>query len=194
MEKKIYCNSDPRNEMIRNILFLLWFLLLDCRNHRDNKESEYLFSCKDDSIISEISTNVQINKINNFYSLLGMDSIARSDYFFVDYIIDSISTKKIIFDAIYLECFKGNIHLNNFNYLMKTDISDYRAISNSHTAHFLIVDKIGFPFDGKGNIRCFAESTKVEVKATVYSFFFNKKGLGKFIILDSIKNKITKQK
>ncbi len=66
-------------------------------------------------------------------------------------------------------------------------------IAAIHTAHELVIGEKVFSFNGMGDAKhskTIPESTNVIITASIYSFYSKGVGLGRHIILDSIKKDI----
>lgn len=173
--------------MIKRIYFVL-ILLFFCGCHGQKRNEKDTNQAVDTVSSSKISNAEK----SNFYSILGIDSVAQADYVFIDFTIDSIAISSRAFEAIYLYCFKGSIHKENYKILETLNPTEYNEIVKIHTSHLLNAYGKEFSFNAKGNIGCWEnipESTIVDVEAKVYSLFSSKKSIGKFIILESIKKK-----
>jgi hypothetical protein len=165
---------------------LCWFLIFGCQNHK----KEYQTS---NHKIGSASITISNSTVNSpFHSIWGIDSIVKSNYVFVDSVIDSIFIGRSVSEAMYLSAWKGKKHMQHFDILKASNPSEYNDISNIHTAHLISIDGKEFLFNGKGDVcgqKTIPESTMVVIHASVYSFYSNRVGLGKYIILDSIKEK-----
>jgi len=168
---------------MNSYLVLIFISLSVFACEKNKKEHQASNSNIDSSTSISDSTDVLFN------SFWGIDSIVKINYAFVDS-IDSIYISRHVFEAVYLAAHKGRANIKRFQFLKTSNPAEYEDISNIHTAHILLIGEKEFSFNGKGDINhseTIPESTDVVVNASVYSFFSKTRGLGKFIILDSIK-------
>ena len=171
---------------MRTYFFLTFFILLfiSCQSHEKSDAHQKAVPKSPAYKQNNISSQYL------YFSLSGMDSIVETDNFFVNSTIDSIAIEKLGFIAVYLYCFKGGIHEQNYHYLKKNNPVEYNALTAIHTAHLIIVNGQEYSFNGKGSIGCWRtipESTRVSIDSKVYSLFSKRKQLGKLVVLESIK-------
>ena len=168
----------------RSLLLLGGLLLFVCQN---NNKKEFTEIRTTDSLLVEPLQDTARFKLSSFN---GFDSVANSDFYFMGSDIDSISIKKMRFEAIYLNCFKALLQNENYKFLKTHNAVEYKTIMAIHTRHMLLVNGTEYSFNGKGSMGCWRnipESTSVSVNSKVYSLFSNRKHLGKLVILESIK-------
>ncbi len=166
------------------VILILCLLMIQCQ------VSKKTFDDSKHDIMSD--TTITFYEKSPYYSIQGIDSIVKSNHPLIDSLIDSISIRQHVFDAVYLSAWKGKSHIQHFDLIKVTNPLEYNRIAGIHTAHLLIVNGNEFLFNGKGDVGCkisIAESTKVEVVASVYTFYSNNIVLGKYVILDTIKVK-----
>lgn len=170
---------------MRTYLFLclLIFVLFACQNENKMEIHEKKAG---DSLACGQSLDTARFTLSSF---LGLDSVANSDFYFMDSVVDSITTEKLAFEATYIYCYKALVHQANYRYFQTRDPSEYKSIMAIHTEHLLVVNGKEYSFNGKGDIGCsrsIPENTMVSIDSKVYSFFSNRKGLGKLVVLESI--------
>jgi hypothetical protein len=171
---------------MRLFLFLapICLLILGCQTSK--REGQVSNQKIDSATISASNTNSR----SSFHSIWGIDSIVKSNYVFVDSVIDSISISRHVFKAMYLSAWKGMSYIQYFHMLKASNPVEYNAITNINTAHLLLIDGREYLFNGKGDItgsKQIPESTTVVVDASIYSLYSQGTVLGKYVILDSIK-------
>jgi len=163
-------------------IFLALLCLLNVTSHSlQNK------TLNKESNDSTLSTEIISSKLN-YHSICGIDSVVKADYVFADFLIDSITVRRHVFNAVYLYCFKGMIQPQNYRFFKNRQPDEYQRINDIHTAHLLNFGSNDFSFNGFGSIGCFSvpESTMVSVKSKVYSLFSGNKFMGRVIFLESI--------
>lgn len=166
----------------------LLFILFLLTGINGCKQDEKPFIKKEVTPISPNKKQPIVTPRFYLYKFLSLDSVSNSDYYFDGPEIDSITIDRFKFNAIYLECYKAHVQIDNYSFLQKRDYSEYQSISAIHTRHSVLVDGKKVSFNGKGSIGCRAvpESTLVSIDSKLYSLYSDYNLFGRLIILESI--------
>jgi hypothetical protein len=75
------------------LIAIFGFLIFNCRDHDNQKFTN-------SKLVTIYYSTISAKPRTEFYSLFGIDSVAKADYVFVNNVVDSISIQKCSFSAI----------------------------------------------------------------------------------------------